>query len=525
MTDQNPHAPSSASPAPDYQGASGGHEQSKSQLGIKAGRGGAFAIGTQIIVVLIQLANIAVFSRVLAPADFGLVAISTSIIAFIALFRDMGCSAAIIQKERLDQDTLSGVYVFNIGVAAILMLIGIVCAPLAGAFFGDGRVTSLIMVSSGTILIAAVGAQHSALLRRNMQIIQDRWINLVAVAVASAISIALVLTTDIGYWALVANAWLIVLVQTGLLWAVSTWRPSRVGNWQGARDALKFGLPLTGTELVYFFNRRFDDILIGSRWGIVELGFYSRAYSVLMIPQTMVSGPASSAIVPALSRLQSDPEQWRDMLTNSVRIIALATFLLAAMLTVNARDIVRILLGPDWGQAAEIVSIFGISMFARSLMSANPWIFLSLGQTGRMLRWQLLTLPLFIAGMLLGLPYGALGVALGFSLVHLAVAVPSVFYAAHRSPVSATGLLRVTGPIAAAALAAVLISRGLDLRAMLGGSGLAASALSIMMTLVIYAVGVAIVVMLDGATRNAFQQSGQWIRQLLGKDTFEGQSE
>lgn len=495
------------------------------QLGATTGRGGAFAIFTQAIAVLIQLVNLAVFSRVLAPADFGLVAISSSIIAFISLFRDMGCSAAIVQKEQLDQNTLSGVYLVNIGVATVLMIIALIASPFVSGVFGDPRVTPLVAVSAATILVAAMGAQHSALLRRNLRIITDRSIILISVLVGSVISIALALFTEIGYWALIVNAWLIVLTQTGILWLVSPWRPSWISDWSGTREALKFGLPLTGTELVYFFNRRFDDILIGWRWGVVELGFYTRAYSILMIPQSMISEPASGAIVPALSRLQSDPAAWRAMLLDATRIVALATFLLASLLTVNAQQIVRILLGPNWDMSAAIVSIFGISMFARSLMSANPWIFLSLGKTWRMLRWQLFTTPLFITGMVLGLPYGAQGVALGFSLIHLAIAIPSVIYTTRGNPVKARDLLRVTGPIAVVSAATTLIGLSLNLGNISDGSGLVSSMLPIAATLAIYGTGIAIIVIVDPTARRAFLRSKVWIRQIWGMTFSKGKFE
>src|SRR5690606_7649785 len=133
------------------------------------------------------------------------------------------------------------------------------------------RVTWLVIALAVPIPVTAAAAQHNALLQRGM-----RWLALqltgIAAQLAGAVAtILLAWTTAVGYWALVAQAWVSAVLGLVLAWIVCPWRPSPVRDWQGARSALHFGLNLTGFNFLNYFHRQFDNVLIGWRWGATEL--------------------------------------------------------------------------------------------------------------------------------------------------------------------------------------------------------------------------------------------------------------
>lgn len=433
-------------------------EAEKDRLARQTGKGGLSAIAIQLANLSIQVVNLAIYSRLLPPSDFGIIALSTSFSALILIFKDFGCSAAVIQRQDLNEATRRTAFTINMGVSLVMMAISIALAPIAARVLSEPRLTPVIIVSALCIPVTAAGAIHSALLRREMKIATDRLIALLSVVLGSVVGIVLALATDIGYWALVAQTATTGFAQTLLLWRASEWKSRITRRLEDARAILVYGLPLTGTELIFFLNRRLDDLLIGWRWGATDLGFYSRAYSVLMLPQSLISGPVTGAIVPALSRLQSDPAAWRDLLLSSVRLVSWLHFAIAALIIANAQDIVALLLGPEWGRSVHILQILGLSMFARGMMNQNPWIYLSLAQTRRMLNWQILSLPIFLIGMISGLQYGPEGVALGFGVAHLLVALPSVYFAAAKSPVLGTSVLATLAPPAIVGAIAVAVS-------------------------------------------------------------------
>ena len=463
-------------------------------------RGAIVTVSAKALMITFQLVNMAVLARLLTPADFGLVAMSASVIAFVTLFRDLGLSTATIQRQKIDQNTASGIFVINFVTALLLMFVACVSAPFIAAAFDDPRLATTIIVSSGTIPIAALGAQHAAQFERELQFFTTQWIAVIGTAAGSVGGILLAFY-GAGYWALLIGAWIVVLSQTILLWLWSPWRPTRVRNWRGTRSALGFGLSITASSLIIYFSRQFDKLLVGWRWGGEELGYYSRAYAILMIPQTLVSGPISSAVLPGLSRLQSQSSDWRKLLLDAVRITTSFTLLVGALLTANASDIVAIVLGPGWGQSADLVTIFGISMIARAVMNQNPWIYISLGHANRMLRWQLATLPIYLGGIIIGLSYGSEGVAIGFSLVQATLCVPSVFFAAAGTPISGTEILRNVAPMAAVTLTTILMSPLFWIPIGPEPIGAVSALLNLATTSSIFAVGTALVLHFDPAYR------------------------
>ena len=484
------------------------------QIGRSTAKGAAISVGMQGLQLILQLLNVAVLSRLLPPADFGLVAMSASAIAFVNLFRDFGLSTATVQRPSLDQDTASGIFIINIGVSLSLALLACLAAPVAAAALDDPRAAAATAALSATIPMAAFGAQHSAQLTRQMRFFTTHSISVTGAALGS-MSAILLAVYGAGYWALIANTWISTISQSALLWTWSPWRPTKVRNWAGTRSALGFGITLTGSGFITYLSRQFDKLLIGWRWGGAELGYYSRAYTILMLPQTLISGPISSALVPGLCRLQSQSQEWRELLLNAIRITTLFTFLVSALLIVNADDIVAILLGPQWERSADLVTIFGISMIARAVMNQNPWIYISLGHTKRMLRWQLATLPAFLLGIGVGLFFGAEGVATGFSLVQAILCVPSVLVAASGTPIHGKDILRVVTPMFLVTLATIVISPIFLIDTEIKSVNMLSSLLNICATSAVFAAGAVLVLWLDpayGVLRNKLLEQGQfWI--------------
>ncbi len=418
--------------------------------------GGAIAIGAQIVRVGLQLANLSIMARLLPAQDFGLVAMATAVTVFVGLFTDLGLSAATVQRKEIGHETVNALFIVNVATGALVMLATMAAAPLAAWGFGDTRVTWIVIALAAQIPVAAAGVQHGAILQRGMRWGAIQWTAISAQFAGVLAGILIAWQTDLGYWALVAQNWSAVLLNTVLLWIVCPWRPGRTADWTGARSAIKFGLSLAGFNFVNFFHRQFDDVLIGSRWGAAELGFYTRAYEFLRIPLVLISSPVASAVVPALSRLQAHPERWRNAFLETFGAVLLVSSGLTAVLIATAKPLVALVLGPGWSLAAHIFELLAISMFAATPMNAMGWIYISLGRTSRMFVWSLLSTPLIVASFLIGLPFGATGVALSYSCTVCVLALPCLAFGTHGSPVRIAQLIRIAAlPIALGAASAL----------------------------------------------------------------------
>jgi len=426
-------------------------------LGSRTARGGVVAVAGQFISILIQVLSLAIMSRLLQPEDFGLMAMSLAITGFAAVFADLGFSTATIQRQELSQNIVSTLFFLNVGTGVLIMLAVWALAPLAAHLLNDPRVLWIIVAMAVTLPISSLSAQHLALLSRRMRWVTLRWITIASQVLGLIVGALLAWRTEAGYWALVASAWATAVASTALAWAVSPWRPGRVEDWKAAREAVHFGLHLMGAQVIFWAARQLDNLLVGARWGPAELGQYSRAYTLYMLPVKFITGPVTSAVIPALSRLQNRPDAWRRSLLDVQGALFLGAGSVCAVLIATSDLIIQVLLGPQWQDSVPLFQILSLSIPLMMVSNTNGFIQISLGRSDRMLKWNLVRLPILIAGFLIGLPYGARGVAIAVTAVAFVLWLPGIAYAAHDTPVSMRMILRRTAaPLLCIAIAATI---------------------------------------------------------------------
>lgn len=387
-------------------------EHLSESIGSRTLRGGAIAIGAQVVRLVMQLGSTFVLARLLMPDDFGLVVLGWTTLNLITLFTDMGIGHAAIQRQNLDQDTASGLFLIALGGGVLAALFACAIAPLSAMAFDEPRVTWLVIALSGQTILGCMGTIHHALLSRAMRWGDAQGITLVSQIAGVVAGVLAAWLTDLGYWSLVVQAWVSAATSTILSWLACDWRPVWPKTWGGTRSAMVFGANMMGYGVLNFVRRQMDSALIGWRWGTTELGFYSRAQTLLQTPLKFVDGPISYALMPALGRLQGEPQKWRQAYLDGLAVITLVGGGLAALLGGGAGPIIEIVMGPGWDESKLIFAALVISMIPATPMNTTELIYVSTGRTDRMFRWSVLSTPIYVGAFFVGLPFGATGLAL-----------------------------------------------------------------------------------------------------------------
>src|SRR5260370_31966631 len=178
-------------------------------------------------------------------------------------------------------------------------------------------------------------------------------IGLISLVVGYAVAI-LMAWKGFHYWALVGSQLALVFTGTVITWTVCRWRPGMSKKDTGVRSMLRFGGNFTGFSTINFFSRNLDNLLIGRFWGAQQLGLYSRAYQLMMLPIDQINEPVSSVAIPSLSRLTDSPESYRRAYLRMLEKIALLTMPCVVLLVVTSDWVVRIVLGSQWSGAIRI---------------------------------------------------------------------------------------------------------------------------------------------------------------------------
>jgi len=198
------------------------------------------------------------------------------------------------------------------------------------------------------------------------------------------------------------------------------WRPGLPRRDAEIGSLVGFGGNVAASYLVFNLIRSTDNVLIGRYWGAGPLGLYSRAYNLLMLPVSQLNAPAGSVAIPAFSRIQDDPELFARYYLRVVNLIMWISAPLFGFLFVAAKPVIVLILGDKWWGAAPVFQILVISALGQLLLESIVWLFVSRGQSKRLLKLLLTLSPLIIGSFVIGLPFGIKGVALSFSLVLLA---------------------------------------------------------------------------------------------------------
>ena len=383
-------------------------------------RGGLVTLLSQGVQFVMQSVATVVLARLLAPADFGIVAMVTAITGLAMAFADFGLSEATIQQKEINHAQVSTLFWINVAIGIGLTAITAAIGPLLARFYREPRLLDITLVLSLAFLIGGLKVQPNALIRRQMRfsVLAIRDIISYFIAVPVAIVMA---AQGYGYWALVALPLTLNFVQMVISWLVVKWIPGPPSQSAQIASMIKFGGNVSASYLVLNLNRSLDNILVGWYWGATPLGLYSRAYNLLMLPVRQLSGPAGSVAIPSFSRLQDNPERFARYFLAVVSLLAWITAPVFGFLFVAAKPVIVLILGSKWVDAAPVFQILVISALGQLLLEATVWLFVSRGQSNRLLQVLLAISPILALTYAMSLPYGISRVALSGSIVLVAL--------------------------------------------------------------------------------------------------------
>lgn len=423
-------------------------------------RGGAATMFAQGTKFLLHMGSTIVLARLLTPQDFGIVAMVTAVTNFAMMFKDMGLSMATVQRAEIDQAQISTLFWINAAIGATLAVLTAALAPAVAWFYGEPRLTFITLALAGAFIFGGLTVQHQALLRRHMRFIVLAAIEVVGLLVGVLTAI-IAAWRGAGYWSLV----LMQLTMAGTIalgvWAASSWRPGWPRQRSGVRSMLTFGRNIISFRMVNYFARNSDKILLGRFHGSGVLGLYSKAYGLLMLPISQITGPLTSVAMPVLSRIQDDPKRYTSYYTKLILLLSFISMPMTVFLAVCSKSIIHLLLGEQWLGASRIFQILAITAFIQPVWSTVGVVLLSLGQSGRFLTFGIFNSSLVVLSFAVGVRWGAIGVASAYAVASYLVLFPSLWYCFRLTPLCIVTFLKaIARPIIASLIMASAILIG-----------------------------------------------------------------
>ncbi len=459
-------------------------ESVKRDLATKSVRGGLSTVASQLTYFVLQLGGTAVLARLLTPNDYGLVGMVVAVISFAAVFRAFGLSAATIQRATISREQVSALFWINLGFSVILAAGVAAASPLIARFYHEPSLGPVSAVLALSLVLSGLSIQHAALLRRHVKMGGLALANIASEVVNVGVAIALA-AAGLRYWALVCGTLASALTLTALTFFLCPWIPGLPRRRSGVRQMVGFGATVMGFDMANYFARNLDNVLIGRHSGAVSLGYYSRAYSLFMLPISQIRGPVFQVALPVLSSLQAEPGRYAKYFTRISDILATLVVPLTALVVVEADFLVEVLLGPQWQGVVPLFRILASVGLVQGVTTAGDLVPLSMGFSRRFLRYGIGRALILSASFFAGLHWGAAGVATAYAIASYAILVPALFYCFRGTSLRVGRFLTSLALpclVAAVAAGAAVLSRYL-----LGYHSTAANVVAILVFVVVYA--------------------------------------
>jgi O-antigen/teichoic acid export membrane protein len=372
----------------------------------------------------LTFASVATVARMLGPSAYGLMGMAVIVTNFIANFRDLGTAVAIVQRPTMSRALLSSLFWINLGVGLFMSIMVGVTAPAIAVFFHAPELTAVLRWLAVALFLASCGVVHNALLTREMSFKVIALTDLTAALTSFGVALGGALG-GIGVWSLVFASVAGAAVSTVGYWLGSTFRPHLEFNLSEVRSIARFSTNLSANGLVNYAYRNSDNLIVGRVLGSVPLGYYQMAYNLMLTPIQNISSVIASVLLPAFARIQDDNERFRSAYLRACVLTALITFPVMAGLGVVADPLIRAVLGDKWIPTIPIFQILAGVGLLQSVQTTVGVIYQAKGRTDWMFRWSLFTLAVCVLAFVVGVHFGAIGVAIAYALANwFILAVP-----------------------------------------------------------------------------------------------------
>ncbi len=389
----------------------------------KTGQGAAVIMATQVINSLLHFAWTITMARILAPSDFGLVAMALPAYALATLISGMGIGQAVIQRKDLTHAELSNLYWCYLGVVFVTGLLTIASAPLISGFYDVAEVADLVVAYGLLLILSGTGGLHQLVLLRRLRFIHRGAISVCALVVGITAGLIYAQFWP-SFWALFVMEAASTITGVILSWIFSGWVPGWYDRSVRVGGMLRFGINIAVARLMNFVTDNADTILIAKTWGQTALGFYDRAFKLVLAPTGRTTGAIASVAQTILSRLVHDPDRYRQsfLALNRLAILIVSPGILCAVLM--ADHLVPLLLGDGWGPVIPIFQAFGVLAVIRTMVVMFNWLFIAEGRGREFRQWGILRAVFVVTAMVIGVQWGPAGLAAAYAGVVVLVLTP-----------------------------------------------------------------------------------------------------
>ncbi len=364
--------------------------------------------GSQGIQFVIQV----ILARLLAPQQFGTIAIVMVFINIAQVFVQSGFNTALIQKKDADDVDFSSVFYLSLALAGILYLIIFLSAPIIARFYKDDILVPVIRVLSLTLFFGTLNSIQNAYIARNLMFKKLFKSSLGAIIISGSFGL-FAAYQGLGVWALVVQQLTNQMTISIIMWFTVKWRPKFIFSIARVKDLFSYGWKLLASSLLNTLYLEIRTLFIGRMYTSSTLGYYNRGQQFPKVIVSNIDGSIQSVMLPTLSAHQDDKKKVKDMMRRAIMTSSFLIFPMMIGMAVVAEPLVKIVLTDKWLPAVPFLQIFCISYALIPIHTANLQAINAMGRSDIFLRLEVVKKLLGLVILGISLPFGVYAIAIG----------------------------------------------------------------------------------------------------------------
>ncbi len=370
----------------------------------------------------------ATLARLLTPAEFGVVAIISVFISFFNLLSSFGLGAAVVQNKTLTDRDISSIFSFSIAFGLLLSTIFFFLSPYIAEFYNQPVLKNLSRLMALSIFFNSISVVPYALNTKKLRFKELGIINVIVHIITGIVAVILAYS-GYGYYALIINSILNGIFLFASYFYLTPIIPSLIIRISSVSKIIKFSTYQFLFHFINYFAGNLDNLLIGKFFNVSALGFYEKAYRLMLMPVQNLTFVITPVLHPVLSEYQNDKKIIYDAYYKIVKLLAIIGFPLSIFLFFGASEIINILFGSQWEKSIPVFKLLALAVGIQIVLSSTGSIFQATNRTDLLFLSGFLSTILMVAGILYGIFIGKDLVSIGFGiLIAFSINVFQAFY-------------------------------------------------------------------------------------------------
>ena len=366
-------------------------------------------ISAQLISFVVSV----ILARILAPDDYGIIALVFVFTTFCDKLLIAGFATSLIQKKTADDKDFSSVLYFSLAAALGLYALLFFGAPLITDLytkFDSIELIAVIRVLGLSLFLMAFSSVQHAYASKHMLFKRYFWSTIGATVFSGIVGIVMAYQ-GWGVWALVAQNMLATFVGCTILWFTVDWRPKLMFSFERLKGLFSYGWKIFMASIIKTLYNDVRSLVIGKMFTPADLAYYNRGQSLPQLVDTNVTGTIDSVLFPAYSRLQDDRPAMLNAVRRAVKTSCYVLMPILALMAAVASPLVSLLLTDKWLPCVPFMQILSFSFIFSPVEMENLQAIKAIGRSDIVLKLEIVKKTTGVLLLIVSVPFGVIAIA------------------------------------------------------------------------------------------------------------------